>query len=51
MRIARLRTDNGAEITGKVMEEWTTDNFVVPESTAPETPCQNGNAEVSGGNT
>ena len=48
MRIARLRTDNGAEITEKVMEEWTTDNFVV---TDPETPCKNGNAEVSGGNT
>ena len=50
MRIARLRTDNGAEITGKFMDEWTTDNFIVPETTAPHTPSQNGKAEVTAGN-
>ena len=50
MRSARLRSDNGAEITGQVMDEWTTDTFVVPETTATHTPSQNGKAEVTGGN-
>ncbi len=49
MRIARLLSDNGAEITGRVMEEWNTDNFVVPETTATHTPSQNGKAEVTAG--
>ena len=50
MRIARIRSDNGAEIHGRVMTEWTTEKLIVPETTAPDTPSQNGKAEVSGGN-
>ena len=50
MRIARLRTDNGKEITGELMQAFTTENHILPESTAPHKPSQNGKAEVTGGN-
>ena len=50
MRVARLRSDNGAEITGKMMAEWSAENHIVQETTAPHTPSQNGKAEVTAGN-
>ena len=50
MRIARLRSDNGAEITGTVMTAWSEENHVVQETSAPHQPDQNGKAEVTAGN-
>ncbi len=39
-RVARIRTDNGAEITGKQMNEWVTKNQIVHKTRAPHTPSQ-----------
>ena len=50
MRIARLRSDNGAEMTGTVMTEWCADSQIAQQTTAPHQPDQNGKAEVTAGN-
>jgi hypothetical protein len=49
LRVARIRTDNGAEITGKQMNDRVTENQIVHETRAPHTPGQLGKAEVTAG--
>jgi hypothetical protein len=50
MGITRLRSDNGAEITGTIMTEWRVNYHIDPETTVPNQPDQKGTADVTAGN-